>query len=110
MASVRAPGVEEAAYACEHTFKVSGLLLQQGANVNARRGPGTSKNNNVLDLRERQTKPTSLTDECEQLQHIVWITSITGFRATRRWQNAARLVQPQRLATDPAALRRLSDQ
>jgi hypothetical protein len=64
----------------------------------------------VLDLCERQTKPTSLTDECEQLQHVVWITSVTGFRTTRRGQNAACLVQPQGLAADTAALCDLSDE
>jgi hypothetical protein len=110
VASVRAPGVEDAAHAGERTFKVFGLLLQQRPDVDTRRRPRTSEGNNVLDLRERQAKSTSLTDEREQLQHVVWIAPVTGFRATRRWQNTARLVQPQGFAAHATALRHLSDQ
>jgi len=64
----------------------------------------------VLDLGERQANPTRLTDEGEQLQHVVRIAPVTGFRAMGRRQNAARLVQPQSFATDTSALRHLSDQ
>jgi len=30
----------------------------------------------MLDLRERQTESTSLTDEREQLQHVGWIAPV----------------------------------
>jgi len=64
----------------------------------------------VLDLCERQAKPSCLTDEREQLQNIVWIPPVTRFRAMGGRQNSPRLVEPQCLATDTATLRHFADQ
>ena len=76
MAPVRAPRAEDAAHAREQAFEVGRLLLQQCAEMRARRGPRAAEDNDMLDLRERQAEPTSLTDEREQLQHIGWIAPI----------------------------------
>jgi hypothetical protein len=110
VASVRAPRSEDAAHAREHAFKVGGFLLQQRADVDARRGPRATKCNDVLDLRERQAESTSLTDEREQPQHVGWVAPVAGRLTTGRREDAPRLVQPQRLAAQAAASRHLSDE
>jgi hypothetical protein len=84
VAPVRAPRAKDAAHAGEQAFKVGRLLLQQCAEMRARRGPRAAEHNDMLDLRERQAEPTSLTDEREQLQHIGWIAPIAGWLTTRR--------------------------
>jgi len=84
VAPVRAPRPEDAAHAGEQAFKVGRLLLQQCAEMRARGGPRAAEHNDMLDLRERQAEPTSLTDEREQLQHIGWIAPIAGWLTTRR--------------------------
>jgi len=76
VAPVRAPRAKDAAHAGEQAFKIGRFLLQQGAEMRARRGPRAAEHNDMLDLRERQTESSSLTDECEQLQHIGWIAPI----------------------------------
>ena len=76
MAPVRAPRAENGAHAGEQAFKVGRLLLQQCAEMRARRGPRTAEYNDMLDLRERQAEPTGLTDEREQLQHFGWIEPV----------------------------------
>ena len=84
MGAVRTPRAEDAAHAGEQAFKVGRLLLQQCAEMRARRGPQAAEYNDVLDLCERQAEPTGLTDEREQLQHIGWIAPIAGWLTTRR--------------------------
>ena len=76
MAPVRAPRAEDAAHAGEHAFKVGRFLLEQGAEMGARRGPRAAEHNDMLDLRERQAESSSLTDEREQLQHVGWIAPV----------------------------------
>src|SRR5206468_9073031 len=70
VAPVRAPRPEDAAHAGQHAFKVGGFLLQERPDMDARRGPRAAERDDLLDLRERQAEPTSLTDECEQPQHV----------------------------------------
>lgn len=94
----------------EHPFQVFRLLLQECADVSAWRGPRSSERDYVLDLRQRQAEPTSLADEREQPQHVGWIAPVAGRLALRGRKNAARLVQPERLSTDPAAPRDLPDE
>jgi len=84
VAAVRAPRAEDAAHAGEQAFKVGRLLLQQCAEMRARRGPRAAEYNDVLDLCERQAEPTGLTDEREQLQHIGWIEPVARWLPTRR--------------------------
>ena len=62
--------------------------------MDARCRPRASERNNVVDLRERQAKPASLTNEGKQLQHVVWIAPVTGFGAEGGRQDAASLIQP----------------
>jgi len=76
VAPVRAPRAEDAAHAGEQAFKVGRFLLQQCAEMRAWRRPRAAEHNDMLDLRERQAESTSLTDECEQLQHIDWIAPV----------------------------------
>jgi len=76
VAPVRAPRAEDAAHAREQAFKIGRFLLQQCAEMRARRGPRASEHNDMLDLRERQAEPTSMADEGEQLQHIGWIAPV----------------------------------
>ncbi len=110
MASVRAPRCKDAADASEHTFEVSGLLLQQRADLDARRVPRAAERNDVLDLRQSQAKPTRLPDEREQPEHIRRIAPVAG-RLTARWrEDATGLVQPESLAAQTAAYSHLAYQ
>src|SRR2546422_8697781 len=77
--------------------------------MDARRGPGPAECNYVLDLRERQAEPTSLTDEREQPQHVGWIAPVAGRPTARRGKDVSPLVQPQRLSTQAAARCHLTD-
>jgi hypothetical protein len=76
VASVRTPRAKDAAHAGKQAFKIGRFLFQQCAEMPARRGPRAAEHNDMLDLRERQAEPTSLTDECEQLQHVGGIAPI----------------------------------
>jgi len=57
----------------------------------------------VADLRQRQAEPTRLADEGEETEDVSGIPTIAGRRARGRRQDAARLIQSQRLAGQPAA-------
>jgi len=76
VAPVRAPRAEDAAHAREQAFEVGRFLLQQCAEMRARRGPRAAEQNDMLDLRESQAESTSLTNEREQLQHVGWIAPV----------------------------------
>jgi len=74
--SVRTPRAKDAAHAGEQAFKIGRFLLQQCAEMPARRGPRAAEHNDMLDLRERQAESSSLTDESKQLQHIDGIAPV----------------------------------
>ena len=86
------------------------FMLQQRANVQARCRIIAPERDDVPDLRQREAEALSLSDEAEQCQHIRGVATVAGRCAARRWQDAARLVQPQRLAAETAASRHLTDQ
>jgi len=76
VASVRTPRAKDAAHAGEQAFKIGRFLLQQCAEMPARRGPRAAEHHDMLDLRERQAESSSLTDECKQLQRIDGIAPV----------------------------------
>ena len=92
MASVRAPRCKDAADACEHIFKVSGFLLQECADMDARRGPRAAERNDVLDFGQSQAEPTRLPYEREQPEHVGRIASVAGRLTARCREDATGLV------------------
>jgi hypothetical protein len=106
----RAPGVENFADSSEHALKVRCFLREQRADVDARSGARPAKGDDVLDLGEREPQSASVTDEGQQPQYISRITAISGWRSTRGRQNAARFVEPKRLAAESATTRDVADE
>ena len=78
--------------------------------MNARRGAGATKGDDVADLRQGEAEPARLTDKRQDAKHVDGIATVAGRLAPRRWKDAALLVQPESLATDTAARRDLPDQ
>jgi hypothetical protein len=64
--SIGTPGAEDVTQLAEHALQMRCLLLQERADMHARRGPIPSERHDVRDLGERQPEPTSLPYECEQ--------------------------------------------
>jgi hypothetical protein len=64
----------------------------------------------MLDLGERQPESARLANECEQAEHVGGITTVAGRLPARCLQNAARLIEPQRLATQAASRGDLTNQ
>jgi hypothetical protein len=63
----------------------------------------------VLDLRERQSESAPLLDEIEHVQYVTRKDPIAGCGSAWRRQDTARLIEPQRLAADAAALDHFTD-
>ena len=111
MASIaRAPGVEDASHSGEHAFEVGGLLLQKGADVDTRGRPRPPERGDVADFSERQPEPPRLRYEREQRQHVSGVPTVARGCPAGRWKDASRLVEPKRLAAQPAARRHLTNQ
>jgi hypothetical protein len=60
----------------------------------------TTKRNDLLDLRERQSEPARAC-EGKQSEHVRWVAAVAGRRASRRRQNPALLVETKCLAAKP---------
>ena len=86
----------------EQLGQIGRLLLQQPAHVDAGRGPGAPKGDDVGNLRQRQPEPTGAGHEGEQGERVGRVQPITGRRSRRPRQNPPRLVQTQRLAANAA--------
>jgi hypothetical protein len=97
------PGAEDGTDRAEHGGKVGGLLLQQGADVCAWRGPCAALCGDLGDLSERQPQASGLPDEREQAEHIGRVDAVAGRGTASARDDAARLVQAERFAGDPAA-------
>ncbi len=111
MASIgRVPGVEDASHSGEHTLQVGGLLLQKGADVGTRGRPRPPEGNDVSDLSERQPEPPRLPYEREQRQHVSGVPTVARGCPVGRRKDAPRLVEPKRLAAQPAARRHLTNE
>jgi len=63
----------------------------------------------VADLLQRQAEPAGLGDEVQDAQDVRLVHAIAGGRPPRLRHDAARFIQTQRLAADPAARGDLSD-
>ena len=64
----------------------------------------------MANLGQRESKPAGLPHECQERKHIGRIATITGGCPAGRGKDAARLVQPKRLAADAASRRHLPDE
>jgi hypothetical protein len=102
MVGSRAPGAEDAADAAEQRSEVGGLLFEQRADMNARRGAFATECDDMLNLAERQAHAASLADEREQPQHVDRVAAIARRRPLRWRQNPSGFVQPQRFAAQAA--------
>jgi len=103
------PRFEDAANFGQQCLEVGLLLHQQASNVGARCRAGASKADDVFNLRQRQPQPAALLDEAEQAQDLIGIDAIARRGAARRRQDAASLVQSQRLAAGAAPFYNLTD-
>ncbi len=103
------PRLENAADLGQERLQVGFLLRQQAADVGARCRPTASEADDVFDLGQRQPKPSPLLDKVEQTDHVVGIDPITRRGAARWRQDAARLVEPECLVADAAALHNFTD-
>jgi len=110
VATGRAPGVENASDPGEHALEVGRLLLQERSDVDARGRSGASECDDLLDFDQGEPKSARLGDERQQLQHVNRIASVAGWCASGRGKDAARLVQPQGLAAQPASRRDFADE
>ncbi len=63
----------------------------------------------MFDLGQRQPQPLPLPDKVEQTDHVLGIDPTTRRGAARYRQNAPRLIEPEGLVADAAALRNFSD-
>src|SRR5258705_6152907 len=66
--------------------------------VRTRHGPSSAQCHDVLDLGEREPEPATLLDEREDAQGVRGIDAVACGGTTRGRQNAARFVEPERLA------------
>jgi len=68
--------------------------------MDAGRRSRPAQRNDVANFGQRESKPTGLPNERQERQHVGRIATITGGSLARRGKDAARLVQPKRLAAD----------
>ena len=106
----RAPGVENTSHSGEHASEVGGLLLQKCPDVDARDRPRPPERNDVSDFCEGQPEPPCLHDERQQCQHVSRVPTVARGCPAGRRKDAACLVEPKRLAAQPAARRHLTNQ
>ena len=78
--------------------------------MDTRPGLCASKRNDALDLREGEPKPASLRHEVQHVEDVPRIDAIPRGCAALFREDPARLIQPERLAAEPAPGCYLSDQ
>ncbi|HEV8616118.1 MAG TPA: hypothetical protein VGU22_11560, partial [Methylomirabilota bacterium] len=94
----------------QHRGEVRGLLFQQGADMGTGRGPGTPPGGGkASDFAERQPEAARLPDEGQEAEDIDRIGAVARRGTSSGRENAALLVQPQRLATQPTSRSYLAD-
>ena len=98
------PAFEDAANLGKERLEIRFLLRQQAAHMSARFSPSPAEADDMFDLAEGQSKPPALLDEAEQAQHVRAIQAIARWCTARPGQDTARLIQPECLAADTAAL------
>ena len=109
-AFVLRPRVEDGADGAEQIGKIGRLLFQQGANMRAGRIPVSTVRDDRRDLREGQAETPRAGDESKQVEHVSGIRAITRRCTAGTRDDAARLVQAKRLASDAAALRHIANE
>ena len=78
--------------------------------MDAGRRARPAQHDDAANLGQRESKPTGLPNERQERQHVGRIARITGGCPERRGKDAARLVQPQRLAADAGSRGHLPDE
>jgi hypothetical protein len=106
----RSPGPENAPQRGQRGFQIGRFLLQEFADMAARRGPSSAQVDDLPNVSERESEAASLPDECEQTKDVSRVTSVTGWSTAGRRQDPARLVESQRLAAQAASRRHFADQ
>jgi hypothetical protein len=88
----RAPGLANAPHRDERGFQVGRFLLQEFADVAARRGPSSAQVDDLPNFCERESEAARLPDDCEETQDVRRVTSVTGWSTAGRWQDPARFL------------------
>ena len=78
--------------------------------MRARRGPCAALRSDLGYFPERQAKATGLPDEPEQAEHLRRIDPIAGRGTAGTGNDAARLIQPERLPGDAAPFRHVANE
>jgi len=78
--------------------------------MDAGRRARPAQHDDAANLGQRESKPAGLPNERQERQHVGRIATITGGCPERRGKDAARLVQPQRLAADAGSRGHLPDE
>lgn len=91
-------------------FEVRSLPLEELSDMDAGSGPSPLKHDDMSDLRERQSQPLGMPHEGQEFHYVRRVKAVAGMRTARRGENPPSLVQPKRLAGEPAARRDLPDE
>lgn len=78
--------------------------------MDAGRRARPAQRDDMANFGQRESKPAGLPHERQERQHVDRIAAITGGCPAGRGKDAARLVQPKRLAADAASRRHLPDE
>ena len=78
--------------------------------MDAGRRARSAQRDNMANFGQRKPKPAGLPHERQERQHVGRIATITGGCPARRGEDAARLVQPKRLAADAGSRGHLPDE
>ena len=104
------PRVKDGAERAEQLGKVSGLLFQQRADVRAWGTAITPLGGDLRDLGEGQAETPSAGDETKDAEHVGRIHAIAGCGTAGVRDDAARLIESERLPGDSAALGHVANQ
>jgi hypothetical protein len=69
-----------------------------------------AQRDDMANVGQRESKPAGLPHEGQERQHVGRIAAISGGCPVRRGKDAARLVQPKRLAADAGSRGHLPDE
>lgn len=78
--------------------------------MDAGRRARPAQRDDVANFGERESKPAGLPHERQEHQHVGRMAAITGNCPARRGKDAARLVQPKRVAADAGSRGHLPDE
>jgi len=78
--------------------------------MDAGRRARPAQRDDMANLGQRESKPAGLPHERQERQHVRRVAAIAGGCPARRGKDAARLVQPKRLAADAGSRGHLPDE